>query len=259
MTWIWFAAGAGFAQSPATPPIDILEITVWGKLALEQAEDDIVREMERLGFEARRKGDKVVFRPPRAWIGAAVLEEGELSFRRPVAGFQPTPKSQYEFDPARQPTATDPSGQAIDLRQGGPSLWILPAPKKLRTVRAPVREQLADELAWYEAVRARTNLEERILALPEQLDRMWQQGEPLAAYEPEAELNTMDQRRAHALGYWASRADNGEGRRMARAIGAWMSDRVQMSAHPITDEERTRFEALRADDLQLPDSERAPE
>lgn len=249
----WWLALAAVAQEEAEVPlaeaVPAMEITVWGRLAIDQAEDAVVREMEALGYRTVRKGDRIVFKPPRAWMGAAVWQDGALTFRRPVAGFQPAPTYVYEQDLRRQSTAVDPGGRAMVLDQGGAGLWVLPSPKKRRAQRMRVREAVADEMAWYTAVVARTALEELVYALPDRLDAVWEQGNPL---EGGASLPSREARRRHILEYWATRADTPEGQRVCRAVASWLDAVVQESDSPITDGERTEFEARRPDVLRLP-------
>ena len=270
-------AAAALAQAPSEPPeseppgseptasepsaseptastdprtgMSIMEITVWGRLAIDQAEDDIVQAMERLGYSVNRQGDRIVFRPSRAWRGAAIFEDGALTFRRPIAGIAPRPDPVFAYDPRRQTTAIDPSGRASGLYDPGPSFWVLPSRKKLDTVRTAVREELADELAWYQAVVARTAVEEQVAALPDQLDAVWNDGTPLYGVGP---LATPKERRRHVLEFWASRAATPEGQFVCRAVAAWLDATVQTSDHPITDEERETYESRRADVLRLP-------
>lgn len=252
MIVLWTALGAlGQELPPAVEPLRTMEITVWGRLAIDQAEDDVVREMESLGYRTVRKGDKIVFKPPRAWMGAAVWRNGMLDFRKPIAGFQPAPSAVYEQDLRRQSTAIDPGGRAVVLDQGGVGFWLLPSPTKRQAQRARVREALADEMVWYDAVVARTAIEERVFALPDQLDAVWNDGTSLDGSV--GALATPRDRRRHILEYWASRSDTPEGRRISGAVGAWLGAVVQPSAHPITAEERRTYEARRTDVLTLPE------
>ena len=252
---MWLVALVSLAMAQSSPVSvddeDILEITVWGRLAIKQAEDDVVRKMEAMGYRTKRKDGQVVFKPPRGWMGTAIFEEGILRFRRPAVGLQLTPEELYEIDVRRQRTLVGPDGREMNPYLGaGPSFWVLPSKKKLGTINDAVADEVRAELKHYQAVSARTHLEEKLLALPDRLDRLWEEGEALeATSEP---LDTPEQRRAHVLAYWVSRPDSPSGRRVCEVVHVWLTEVVQASPHPITAQERSRFEALRADGLTLP-------
>lgn len=252
MTPFFLWISSALAQ-PATDvePLPVMEITVWGRLAIDQAEDDIVREMESLGYTTVRKDGRIIFKPPRAWMGAAVWRDGLLTFRRPIAGFQAAPSYVYEQDLRRESGAIDPGGRSMVLSQGGAGLWVFPSRAKRGAQRDLVRQTLAQELAWYDAVVARTAVEELVFGLPDRLDAVWESGTPLEATGG-ATLGTPKERRRHVLEYWATRADTPAGRHVAAAVSSWLRAVVQTSAYPITDAERTQFESKRPDVLTLP-------
>ncbi|HHO52810.1 MAG TPA: hypothetical protein ENK18_18525 [Deltaproteobacteria bacterium] len=236
---ILLLAGA-LAWAQADP---VLEITVWGRLAIDRAEDDIVNTLEEMGYSARRRGDDIVFRPPRGWMGAAIFSDGQLTFRRAVAGLQPLPTELYTTDPRRTTSLTSPNGQPMEPSVGaGPSLWFLPARRKLKPHQSAVLEAVHEPLVHYRAVVARTELEEQISALPDRLDALWSEGTPLSG---STILETYEERRAHVLDYWASRALTPQGDRVCRAVEAWLEAVVQHSDHPLTDAERSTYEARR--------------
>lgn len=221
----------------------VLEITVWGRLAIDRAEDEIVSTLEGMGYTARRRGDDIVFRPPRGWMGAAIFSDGQLTFRRAVAGLQPIPTEAYDDDLRRTTTLTGPDGQPMDPWVGvGPSLWLFPSQRKLKPQQQAVLSAAHEPLMHYRAVVARTELEALISALPDRLDAVWTEGTPL---QGDALLQTHEARRAHVLDYWASRALTPQGNHVCRAVEAWLSAVVQDSDHPITDDERSTYEARR--------------
>ncbi|MBX2801642.1 MAG: hypothetical protein KTR31_28450 [Myxococcales bacterium] len=251
---ILWAATMAWAQSeqPAPPEVDdepVMEITVWGTLAVQQAEGAIIQEMKSLGYRAKRSDGRVIFKPEVRYKGAAILEDGVLTFRRPVAGWGPTPEALWDRDSRWRTTAVGPDGRPFDTDAGATAtLWVLPSQRKLDTYRAEVRTALADELAHYHAVVARTELEERLVALPDELDALWETGTPLEGLRP---MDTPAERRNHALAYWATRPDSASGRRVSEAVAAWLGSVVQHSEHPITEDERRQWSAERPD-LRLP-------
>ncbi|MEM6926773.1 MAG: hypothetical protein AAF602_07605 [Myxococcota bacterium] len=264
MMW-WFAALA-LAQDPSTeepvapePADETLapeegepgaideevdaEMTVYGRLAIDRALDDVVDKMEGLGYTAKRDGERVVFRPPLGWMGKAVLEDGKLDFRRSVAGIA-GPDDSVNMELFRRIDPNKPPTEGYGLR-----LWLLPAEKKVEPLRAEVREAVGPELSRYNAVVARTALQERLASLPDRLDAVWSDGTPLAGT---AALGTATDRRLHILEYWATRSSTPEGRLTARAVADWLEAVVQDSDAPITGNERSRYEARRGDGLELP-------
>lgn len=212
------------------------EIVVWGRLATEQARDAIVHQLEDLGWDVvRRDEGRTVLRGPRAWMGRAELDEdGAFSWTRPLMGFTTLPPEAWA-PPADEPP--DPN-LPPPLVGAGPSFWILPSRTRLDEVRASVLAATQDEVDRYREVRRRTIFEEQLQTLPERLDRLWSDGEPL---EPGPSLPDPAARRRVVLEHWASRADTPEGGRAAEVIGTWLAETVQTSPWPITDEERAAY------------------
>ncbi len=219
------------------------EMTVYGRLAIDRALDDVVDKMEYLGYTARRDGDRVVFKPPLGWMGKAILEDGQLEFRRSVAGLA-GPDDSVNMELFRRIDPNKPPTEGYGLR-----LWLLPSEKKVEPLRAEVVEAVGPELSRYNAVVARTALQERLADLPDRLDGVWNNGTPLVGM---ATLDTRTARRRHVLEYWATRASTPEGRLTARKVADWLDAVVQESDSPITDAERSEFEGQRDDGLELP-------
>jgi len=139
------------------PPSE--EIVVYGRLAVQKARDEIVREMERLGWNVRsRKEGRTIFAPPYDWIGAAILEpDGTFSFRSPVMAAATIPEESYSLDPRYE----DPTAGQIKASEVKPEVGIgagasFPSKRKRDLVRAQVLEETADEVAAYRAILAKT-------------------------------------------------------------------------------------------------------
>ncbi|MEN0067246.1 MAG: hypothetical protein AAGA48_34260 [Myxococcota bacterium] len=219
------------------------EMIVYGRLAIDRASDAIIKKMEGLGYEARQKGDRIVFRPPLGWMGAAIFEDGIMSFRRSVMGASPPDDSvNTQLIRTIDPEVSGTTGYGLRF-------WVLPSMKKVEPVRAALLEAIGPELSRYNAVVARTALQERLADLPDRLDAVWNSGTPLVGT---ATLSTPADRRHHVLDYWASRGSTPEGRLTARAVSDWLEAVVQASAHPITEDERKEYERRRGDGLTLP-------
>ncbi len=90
--WLALVAAAGAQEAePAEPvePVQIQdddEIVVYGPLVVREARSDLVRAVRDRGWEIkkRKRGD-IIFKPPKAWMGKAVLKpDGSFDFTRPV-------------------------------------------------------------------------------------------------------------------------------------------------------------------------------
>jgi hypothetical protein len=143
------------------PPSE--EIVVYGQLAVQKARDEIVHEMERLGWQVRtRKEGRTIFAPPSDWMGAAILEpDGTFTFRSPVMAPATIPEESYSLDPRYE----DPTAGQIKASEVKPEVGIgagasFPSKRKRDIVRAQVLEETADEVAAYRAVLERTREQE---------------------------------------------------------------------------------------------------
>lgn len=60
-------------------------IVIYGREDLEDARAQITASFQDLGWEADRRGDTIVFKPPQAWIGKATfLPDGRFEFSTPI-------------------------------------------------------------------------------------------------------------------------------------------------------------------------------
>lgn len=214
------------------------EIVVWGDGAVRHASEDIVRSIEGLGYKTRRrkKDGTVVFRPPSSWQGQVRLNSGLLEFGRPVVKlWLHKPERETHYDAARTLDGTDVQ------ESSGLRFAVLPSKSRLEGVQRRVLEGSRDEVLYYRDVVQRTASEDVLYALPSQLDRLWADGTRL---DGQAEkLESMADRRAHVLAFWASRTDNAEGQRVSGAVEAWLGGVVQESGDPLTAAEITAAEA----------------
>ncbi len=240
---------AAVGAEPADPGPDAdEEIVVFGQLAIAKAHDAIVRDLESLGYQARRKDGQVVFRPPDSWMGKAILhDDGRLTFTKPIVALQGA---------VYQGTLSTEVEDNLNVNRdgatgtGGASFALAPSDRKLEGVRQRVANAIQPELDAYVAVVRRTAIEESLLALPDRLDATWTGGTPLDGGS--VQLTTPEARRHAILEMWATRTDTSEGRRTCGAIEAWLSATVQESEHPITEDERSAYQERRSDGRMLP-------
>jgi hypothetical protein len=222
------------------------EITVWGQLAIQKARDQVVREIEDLGYRrVRRRDGETVFRGKYAKV--TFFDDGRMQIGRVLAGLAPPPLEVME--PPPRPGL--PERSAPMDPGAGPWFWALPSKTKIDPLREKVLEATRDDVQAYVEVIQRTALEEMVQALPDRLDRLWSEGAPLSG--DGAPIEGIDARRQAALAFWASRTDTIEGRRAAEVVETWLSAVVQASEHPITAVERDRYQALAPAGRQLPE------
>ena len=250
------------AQEVEPPADDLYEITVYGDGALRQARWDAILKMKALGWEPIEKsGGRVVFKPPRRWMGRAELDrEGDLDFRYPFArlkrvkavdttdppdgsspGFDRDPGGMVFIDGATgQRTNTLPAGQA--------SLWLLPSRRILDAAYAKVRKTVQPELQRIDTLQRDTLVRERLDALPGELDALWRDG---IALDGGARLETREERVEAVLRFWGTRADTFEGKQVTRSTEGWIQG-VLYDAVQISETQRAEAEALRVDGRTLP-------
>ena len=122
-------------------------------------------------------------------------------------------------------------------------------PHKLDAANRRFEEVIHEDLVALQQAISREALVAHINDLPALLVDLWTLGIPLDGGEP---LVTPEQRRRAMLGYWATRLDTDEGRRIQREVESWLRDHVQTSPTPITEEELAWAASLR-DDERRPD------
>ena len=215
-----------------------------GDLAVKKARDEVVRQIEGLGYRrVRRKGDDFVFRGPAGKV--TFRDDGVLAFGKTLVRFVAPPPAHGMPDVRRAIP-----GEMTPM-EGGAGPWVQLGTS--RTKMDPVREEVLaatrDAVDAYLAVVRRTAFEEALQRLPDRLDRLWQEGVPLSGDDP---LPTPDARRRAVLEHWATRTETPEGTRAAAAVEAWLRAVVQPSDHPITEAERAEFGPRRSDGRELP-------
>lgn len=240
------------AQEPSEPPSDGVSITVRvGPEAIAEARDGVIDALRPLGWTAIRKGDVIVFKPPRAWLGRArMYSDGRFDFRRRVlviADPPATPQQVFVSQAAPEPAYAAPITASVPVA-------ILPSRRKISPHWEAAATAMWPALTNYRDVIGATATEERLAALPGQLDALWQQGTPLYGDAP---LPDPASRRAALLDLWATRSATPEGRATAALVEAYLAEIVDRSATPTTPDERAAAEARRAE-VRAADPDAAP-
>ncbi|MCO4746760.1 MAG: hypothetical protein KC912_18335 [Proteobacteria bacterium] len=208
------------------------EIIVWGEGAIRHAREAIVRSVEDMGYKTlrRKKDGTVVLKAPATWQGRLRIKDGMMDFGRPaVALWLHKPEEESSYDSTRVLEGKDMQDST------GLRFVVLPSGRRLAAVHERVLEGSRDEVLYYRDVVQRTASEEVLFAIPQRLDALWADGTPLDQ-APDA-LQSFEDRRAHVLAFWASRAETSEGERVCEAIEAWLEATVQESDHPLTADE----------------------
>lgn len=239
---------------PEPQPTDAVDddavevIQVWGEPAIRAARVKVVRGMQDEGWELRRRKEDgtYVFRAPESWMGRAELStEGDLVFLAGAVNFQgpgPTESADYPSD--------GDLGRNASNGSGGISFGTRASDKKLEGVRTGVREAVMPLVRDLRDTIQRTRFHQEVLdPLPGRLDALWEHGTPIdGGGRP---IEAFDARRAVVLDYWATRLDTPEGDSVSDIVEAWLRNVVQLSDHPVTDDEKAAAEARRVDGRSL--------
>ena len=241
--------GIAGAQTPADTPMVSEEVVVWGEQHVRQSRAVVIRAMERLGWKAspKRRDERVVFRPPEAWMGRAFLAvDGQLTFGRPVIAVEPAivPGTQVDYDPDVVLNRMDGSGVTA-----GASAAVLPSKAKLAIVHQGVRERLLEPLSDYVTVYRETHFRTLMAALPEQLDGLFTSGVRLDGAP--GLVPTVAERRLMVLAYWSDLRDDPDGLALSAVVETWIREVIQTSDTPFTPAEIRAAEADRLDGRRL--------
>lgn len=233
----WEALEGGAEVLPPTPDDPAaVQVTVWGRAAIQRARQRVDDRMGELGWRKRgtRSDGTSLFIAPEAWMGSVLIgPDGTMRFRRRLVWATP------QRTVAGPQTSAIPyadrvvrTGEVDQVTTGG--LYGPASRQRLRGPRTRVREGVEPELVALRVAIAETAIRDVLAALPLRLDRLWSEGEPLAG---PAMLPTPEDRRAAIVAYWASRPATPEGRLAQRAVVDFVVEVVQRSRHPMTPEE----------------------
>jgi predicted RNA binding protein YcfA (HicA-like mRNA interferase family) len=220
------------------PPRTSQEVIVYGQLLVQQARDEVVKELQHEGYTKEiDRGDHTIYRNDDPWKGEVVLyDDGWMEVKR-----QP-----FQLQGRQMPWAKENSALAwagcvlypwLCIRPGG----ILVGERKWRARESRTVDGVHDEVRnWSERV-ADLHTGERVDTLGDALTALWEQGTPLEGDGPL--LETADERKQALLAYWSSRTDTEWGDRVRLAIEAFTRAVVQHSDTPFTPEEISAFNA----------------
>ena len=225
------------------------EVVVWGEHHVRQARAVVIREMESEGWEAlkKRRGDRVVFRPPEAWMGKAFLTvDGRLEFGRPILAAEPrlVPGTTAEYQPDQVLDRMDGNGISA-----GAGLVILPSERKLSGVHQQLQAQLEPSLDAYIEVFRETQFRTLVQELPDRLDAVWRHGRAMRG-DPSL-LESPAQRREDVLAFWAQQGSDEDGLVISALVETWIKETVQRSDSPLTPSEIAKAEGQRLDGRKL--------
>lgn len=244
-------------EPPPPPPAirknedGIWEITVHGRSDLESRQDAAARKMQRLGWRAKRRGDDLVFKPPRRWMprvemtgdGRLILGERAASFEGVEVGDPGFERSNLHLPPGER-LHDDFPGIGTGPSPAAGASFLIGQKRVTQGVYRRVIEAITPELTAYRQALWALALQDQVNALPQRLDALWFDGTPL---EGGPSLATTRERRAAVLDYWATRADTPEGHVVSQTIETWLSEVVQASEDPVTWREQAAANARRND------------
>lgn len=243
-------APAAPPEAPAEPGADSdpggpEEVVVWGRLAVDQARDALVRKIETLGYHvARRRAGDVVLKSG-DWKGRVFVgPEGDLRFRHPFATLVPAPPEAY----TTPPDATASLHAATTVPAGAGVTGSVAGKRQKWGAERAVFDATEGERRRLSAIVERTREEEWLEALPARLDALWSAGTPLRDGDPTVPAAD---RRAAVLGYWGGLPDDPFGARATDVVERWMEGALP---GPFGAEERAAAEAARRDGRTLPAS-----
>ncbi len=238
----------------------VYEVRVYREEELFEARQALVRDIASHGWRLRgRRGDALVFRGPRGWMGRAYLRpDGTLQFTAPPLLLQSGAPEALEAarGPRAQRVLTREQLQRHDfagLHTVGREITVGVEPRQEFTMslgasrarRQAVRDRLL--LGVDPSVRRLrdavhdASAERRVREVVDALDALWSDGVPLDGRDPA--LDDWSARRREALTFWATRADTPQGVQVCEAVEAWLFHVVMPSAHPATPDELAAAEA----------------
>lgn len=243
-------------------------IVVYGDFALGQARADIIRKIESLGYTAKTRGEMVIFRPPKRWMGKVMLDrDGMLTFTRPFIAFSGSRLHGTSFDPGASVGIDDAIngsgalGSTIPIEDRAFSadaavvdvvpefgFWLLPSWTLLNPVHQRVRDAVQPELMQYRSVLWKRALEETVWLLVARLDALWDEG---TALDRGPLLKSPQERKMAALDYWSTRASTDEGHEVCRVVEVFLREVVQYSDTPVSEAEWREVMSQREDGLTL--------
>jgi hypothetical protein len=230
----WSLAGA---QEPGEEA-DV-EVIVYGQLLVEQARNQLVQDLAEAGYEqVKEKGDRVIYRHPSVWRGEVHIHED---------GWYQTKRQKVKFQAIEMPWAKAGSPLAVAgcvvyaplcFRPGG----ALVGARKFSAQETRVVDHIHEDASvWAERI-SDLATERTIETLPDRLEALWVQGQPLEGGEV---LESARARRKALFLFWDSRTNTRWGDAVRQSVEAFCRAVVQASDDPFTAHELAAFNAQR--------------
>jgi len=237
-------AGQGDEQAETAEDTPDEQIIVIGRREIARRRAEIDRDLKKLGYAARDRGDVTVYRPdvywhPSVWVyddGFVVVKRSPVRFEPPIEGSSPL--RYLACLPPFTPMCVRLAGQTINKR-------------KLEPQKAEVVYAIQPEVrAWQEALAHQATSVRVGQEVPALLVGTWERGEPMDPGGPT--LPTPVDRRRAILTFWATRADTEEGSAVRAVVSDFVRYVVQESDTPATPAEIGAAEAMCACGALLP-------
>jgi hypothetical protein len=206
----------------------------------------VVEQLDHLGYEHVDKvGDREIYRHTAAWKGEVVLhDDGWTVVRR-----QPPHVEGRAMPWTKANTPVAWAGCLLYpwlcIRTGGTTIskakWRAVEGRTVDAMQGDVRD-------WNDRI-ADLHTRRKITRLPDAMEALWAEGQPLEVGLGEAAegsvLASMAERRRALFSYWDTRTDTVWGEEVRRAVEGFCRAVVQSSEHPFTPEELATWNADR--------------
>ncbi len=230
------------------------EVIVYGQLRVDQARQKVIDDLSDLGYsKVIEKDDAVVLRHESAWKGDVWLhDDGWMRIKRqPVRVEAPgTPWGKKNSAGAWMGCILYPF---LCVKPGGQTVGT----RKFRGVESRTASAVQGDVEEWAARVADLAIDRKAEELPDRLQRLWDDGVPLAvdlgASAPSSSgedaveapgwdpIETPADRRAAILEFWGSRTDNEWGEAIREVVERFCRGVIQHSEHPFTEAEIRAF------------------
>lgn len=256
IAWLWLLAAAS-AQDDPPPGTDPAspqteegdetgeegddageneEMIIYGELEERRRRQALEQDLLDLGYtRKKRKDGQTIYRPEVAWHPTVIIDDdGYVIMKRSPVRFEPwvAGRTNLRWISCVPPfiiMCIKPSGQLV-------------SPRKLTPKKQYVAENIHPELTAWRAVVVSNAMNRRLgEEIPDMLEAIWLEGTPMTAGAPK--LESYADRRGAILEFWSSRACTPEGAEARGVTADFVRYVIQLSEHPVTEEELTQANA----------------
>ena len=204
------------------------EIVVWGD-RLERAREAVEQQLSDLGYRSTRDKDgRTLWRPvglenrwkPRVWMD----DDGWFTLETPAATFGGVQANMAQAPPG--PPSISPAFDSVPSAPGVQATWRTSTRGQRFAAEARLVRQLAAVVEELRSAQGDRGLFVRLEGLPDELDRLWHDGDGPDG----ARYETVRERQSALLALWASRTRTRAGETVRRAIADYLLGEVEPEA-----------------------------